>query len=234
MTIRFLLFFAVLSFSFAPISAHASWVDFFFPMLKDESQDPKNTLQAPFVVKTDKELAKEAENTAEGELVEEVKPPNPQNAIPMERPHRATAVLSEWIVNTASEIMTFDDPNVVQTLKLSEPYFEKKGRQQYLAFLEKNNIRKVLSSKKYKVRSYVNDAPLLLNEGPVAGRYRWLYEVPLMVSYMKRDVSDYKDAEPVNQQVVLRIQIGRSPDAQTDMGVYIERLSGEAQSMDKK
>ena len=237
--VRCLVFIAVLAAGFYPQNVQAGGVDFFFPMLKDESNDPGNTLEAPFTVKTEKELAAEAakaEGVAKAEtegaapVAEEVltKAVNPQNSIDMDKPHRASSVISEWIVTAVSEIMTFDDGKVGRTYKDTASHFEKRGREQYVAFLKEVKIDNVLKSGKYKIRSYVNDAPLLLNEGPVSGRYRWLYEVPLMLSYLKLDVADYKDAEPVNQQVVLRVQVGRSPDAQNDMGISIERLSGEA------
>jgi len=201
--------------------AHAGVLDFFFPSLRDVEAGPAETLKAPFA------------DIEEGEDGDTQKQMNGSSSIPLNLPHRATADISGWVVTVVSEVMTFGD-DYSAALDATKIYYDEGGRGQYDAFLEEKKIKNVMQSNKYDVRSFVSDTPLLLNEGAVQERYRWLYEVPLSVSYMKRGVKDYKDVEPVNQNMVLRVQIGRSATAETDLGLQIERWSGKVQKIDKK
>jgi hypothetical protein len=99
-------------------------------------------------------------------------------------------------------------------------------------FYRKNGLTKVLESKKYYIRSFVQETPLLLNEGTVEGRYRWLYEVPVMISYMDRNMHGYKDVQPVSQTITLKIQVGRAADQSKD--ILIESWTGKVQNIAKQ
>lgn len=218
--------FALIGLSASP--AHAGILEFLFPSLRDEGYNPSETLQAPFAAPA------EGEATAEGPEGAEVekKDSRPEDAVPLKQAHRASADISEWVTNAASEVMTFDG-EYKQELADSRKYFDEGGRAQYEAFLNDTKIKRVLESGKYEVRSYVSDVPLLLNEGAVKERYRWLYEVPVMVSYIPKGSNNYKNLEPVNQAVVIRLQVGRTADAETDLRLKIERWNGKAAKAEK-
>lgn len=216
--------FLIFCFVFAAFSvqpAQAGWLEFFFPSLKDPGYDPYETLQAPF--------ATPDENTGE-----EVKLKQPEDSIPLDKPHRADADIAAWVTTTTAEVMMFEGDDYHKDLEETKKYFDASGREQYEAFLNTTKMMKVLESGRYQIRAYVSDAPLLLNEGVVSGRYRWLYEVPIMVSYIPRGANDYKNLEPVNQNIVLRMQVGRTADAQTDLRLLIERWSGKVRKLDKQ
>jgi hypothetical protein len=217
--------FAVVCLVFAAhaVPAQAGVLEFFFPMLKNTEPDPSRTLTAPF-----------AEPQAPGQ--EKVEKGLPENAVPLDYPHRPSAQIGEWVTSAVSEALTFEQDNYQETLTTISKHFDATGKQQYTQFLADNNIIKVLDSKRYYVRGFVREIPLLLNEGAVDNRYHWLYEVPVMVSYMDRNMNGYKNAEPVNQQISLTIQVGRVPGQQTqqDMDIVIERWSGKLQNIAKK
>lgn len=199
--------------------AHASVLEFFFPSLRDTTDDPSETLQAPF-----------AEEKKVDEGVEEN--PKKQN-VPLKLPHRATGEITQWAVTTVSDVMTFEK-DYKEQMEASKSLFDKGGRGQYDAFLTENKIMNVVESGQYDVRSYVRDKPLLLNEGDVQGRYRWLYEVSLMTSYIPRGVKNYKEIEPVSRNMTLRIQVGRSAEADNELGLQVELWSGKAEKKRKK
>ena len=96
-----------------------------------------------------------------------------------------------------------------------------------MKFLEENKIIRILESDKFYVRSFVQDAPLLLNEGAVGDYYRWLYDVPVLVSYMDRNLKDYTKGDATTQAMDLRVQLMRSPEAGKS-GVVIDLWEGTA------
>ena len=190
------------------------FLQFLFPSLRETEASPSETLQAPF-----------ADGTREGEAaIDESK-----SLVPMHLAHRTKEDVSEWVVTTISEALSFDERDYNADLAQAKPSFDQGGWAQYQAFLTDKKFLNVLQSGQYDVRSYVKGVPYLLNEGAVSERYRWLYDVPVMVSYLKRGVSNYKGVEPVNQHMMLRVQIGRSEAAENEMGLLVERLEGRVQ-----
>lgn len=202
--------------------AQAGWVEFFFPSLRDTSNDPSETLVAPFADDADAAARAVRENGGK------VQSANVVNTVPLEQPHLKNEVIADWVMAAVSEALNFSGENYKADLDAVSAHFDPGGFSEFEAFLKANKMTDVLQSSQYKIHAYVREIPLLLNEGPVNKRYRWLYQVPVMVSYMKKDVVDYKGVEPVNQHFMLRVQVGRSQDIKNDLAVHIERWSGTA------
>jgi hypothetical protein len=213
-------------FTTAAVPAQAGWLEFFFPTLRKKEYDPMQTLQAPFAVDPKAETPDKPVDPNSVAL--------PENNTPLDQPHRDNLEISGWLTTVLSETLTFDQTKYQELIKEDEKYFTADGNAQYVKFLQDNNVIKVLDSGRYDVRSFVQGSPLLLNEGAVNGSYRWLYEVNLMVSYMERGVKDYKKLEPVNQLIVLTVQVGRVAGQKTGSGILIERWDGKVQRVAKK
>lgn len=192
------------------VPADAGLLEFLFPALRKDDTAPTADGRAPF-----------AAGQAPAAITVD-----PQGTTPLNQAHRSSNDISAWLVTAVSESMTFEHDSYRDDLAQSAVYFDESGLRLYQEFLAKDKLLDVLQSGKYHVRTIVQDQPLLLNEGVVDGRYRWLFEVPVMVSFMDRAMSDYKNAVPQSQTMMLSIQAGRSPAAQNDTGVLIERWSG--------
>lgn len=201
------------------------WFPFLFPQ-QETGPRPEETLQAPFSTG-----APDVKQIPGGEAWQE----NSESTLGLDVSHRATREISEWAVTAVSQALTFESDDYQVDLQKLKTLFDEPGYAQYTAFLQDNKIMNVLTSGKFYVRSFVQDSPLLLNEGAVDGRFRWLYEIPVMISYMDRDMTNYDKAEPVSQKLVLRVQLGRkaeSPD--NPHGLLIESWTGKLQKLDKQ
>jgi hypothetical protein len=194
-----------------PVQAADGFLQKWFPAIfppEDTGPRPEDTLQSPF-----------GDNTAapagaiEGLEWRGSEKPVDQIITELSVPHRAIREITEWGVTQV---------------------FDQAGYQQYLSFLTDNNITKVLDSGKFHMRSFVRQHPLLLNEGAVDGRYRWLYEIPMMISYMEPNMAGYEEAEPVSQSMLLRIQIGRVKNADGTDGMAIETWNGKLEKLEKE
>ena len=217
--ILFISFLAVFSqLIFAPSlmpSAQAGWVDFFFPSLRKEEYDPSETLQAPFA---DLE-AQQEKNIEKGAL--------PENTLPLDQPHRDYESLNDWVISAVSESLTLHASALQADLDHHRAHFSAVGWPEYGAFLKEHSILQTLQTGRYNLAGVLEAQPRLLNKGVVAGTYRWLYQVPVMLSYMEIAAKDYKDHEAVNKYVLVNIEVGRSNDAANNMGIRIERWSGK-------
>lgn len=147
----------------------------------------------------------------------------------LHNPHRTALEISQWLETAIPEIMTFASKDSTQDLKNKEPYFDEYGLANFQEFLEQTKLMTIIQSGQYNTRTYVHDIPVLLNEGLVDGRYRWLYEVPVAVSYMDRSVDNYEEAEAVNQYFSLTVQVGRvyAEQADNEHHLLFESWSGK-------
>jgi hypothetical protein len=212
----------------APAPAHAGWVEFFFPMLKDTSNDPANTLRAPFAEPEEGGETSPDASVEGGEAGTAKDLQNPSNqTVPLHLSHRSDRDIAEWVTTAVSEVITFTEADSDVEMKEHKAHFDANGWKEFEQFLNETNIIKVVESDRYQLRSYVKGTPLLLNEGAVAKRYRWLYEVNADISYLERNVSDYKDVVPQNRTLKIMVQIGRSKDAENEIGLLLERWNGK-------
>ena len=222
---RFLRIFAffILVFSVSA-PAQAGVLEFFFPSLRKPAPDPSNTLQAPFAYDF-------GETDSKDVLVPQV---GADKTIPMDQPHRLKEDIRDWLVEILSRAMTFEEKDYRHDLKEVLPYFSTEGWEEYKQFLSMSGMAAFLNSERYYVRSFVEEPPDLKTEGAVNGHYRWLFKVPVMVSYMDRGMTDYKKNDPKTHEMSLTVQVGRVQKSQDDMEIVIESWSGDVVSNSKK
>lgn len=215
--VYFLIFFI----TFAPSLSHAGILEFLFPSLKEEEYDPAKEMVAEFAVES---------GVGEKGKLEQL----PVDAVPLVNPHLLSQEVGQWIMTVAGEAMNFDAGTDITTLNDKMPLFDVTAKQQYLAFLSENKIQNVMADGRYNVRSYVNEPPLLLNEGVVAERYRWLFRVPVVVTYMDKNMATYKGKKAaLIQQAILNIQVGRVVSPDKPDGLQIEQWSGRVEAFKK-
>jgi len=220
-TVLVLISFVFLSFFLSAGVVQASIFEFLFPSLRDKGYDPTETMTAPFA-----DVEPDATDKSEDVML-------PENAVPLALPHRTSAAISEWVVTVSSEAMTFRGGDIEAEFEALKPYFSEGGYGQYRAFLKEKKLTEALEKNAYQLNAFVSDTPQLLNEGVVSGRYRWLYKVPMTVSYIKRGTNDYTGVDPVNRDMVLNIQIGRSEKANDASGMVVDRWDGKLQKLKK-
>lgn len=138
-------------------------------------------------------------------------------------PHRRVAEIDQWLTSVISETMNFTQADVNQDLQKTRDYFNEEGRAQYIQSLRDHDIAKALQSGRYTVRNYVEGTPLLLNEGALDGRYRWLFQVPVTLTFLETGVRDYKEVQPINKTLEINVQVGRvDTQAMDEIGLLIE------------
>ncbi len=207
-----------------PAQSQAGLLDFFFPSLKKEQYNPYETMRAPFA-------QQEGQDSAAFEIQN-----LPENAIPLNRPHRSKTHIREWLVRAVSDAMTFENSSFEEALSKTAASFDKNGQAEYIKFLNEKNIERIIRSGKYNIRSFIKDTPILESEGEVNGTYHWLFSVPVMLSYMDKNMKSYENAEPVNQTINLIVQVGRieTTAEKGGIGIVIERWEGRAEKISRK
>lgn len=179
---------------------------------------PENTLVAPFadpqagaaryIPGTGDAIAKEAED--------------------LSVPHRLSIHLSEWLSTAAAEIFSIDPYHYDEHLAKIARLFNQHGYDQYKAFVQESGMLGTVESRGMVMTASAEQVPILLKEGALDGRYRWLFDVPLTLTGVRAGLNSYAEAGAQDvfevPGIIARIQVGRVSGNSED-GVVIESIA---------
>jgi hypothetical protein len=111
-------------------------------------------------------------------------------------------------------------------VKILSNGFSDGGLKQYEDWVSETGIMASLQRNGLQLNGFVTETPFLLNEGVVNGRYRWLFEIPVMVSFVPRGTVSYAQERGVKtQHLLITLQLGRVADSILEHAVDIESWS---------
>lgn len=192
-------FLAGLTFLSAPVYAD-SWLEFFFPSLQEKTSDPTESGHAPFVDPNQVITTP----TVDGDLGE--------NSTPLDQRHRPSADIADWVKDVLPDLMSYSSDSYKEEYKAKTLNLSKPAKAEYLKFLQEKNFLKTLETGKYDIKAMVSEIPIILNEGNVEGRYRWLYKVRMLVTYVTKGAKGYEkveDGDTITQSMFVTVQVGR-------------------------
>ncbi len=206
---------AIIMSALSPTKAYAyelpDYLSIWFPQWfgdVDDGPDPAETLQAPF--------------TAPGTV-----PKDPGSAIgvphsytddvnmnDLSQPHRNAVQVGEWLTRALSEVLTINPDSTLLQVHFGrlKTGMSIQAINSYKKFLADNAVLDTLRTNGMLLSSVINDKPLLLNEGIVDGRYRWLFQVPVTMTYTPKGAVSLSSPEVIHQNATLMLQVGRVTD----------------------
>ncbi|MGH1404830.1 MAG: DotI/IcmL family type IV secretion protein [Alphaproteobacteria bacterium] len=193
----------------APAKAEG-WFDFFFPT--PAGPDPSKTLRAPFA----DEDAVVLELDASG---------NKENQTPLHLRHRTNEKMTLWVQHNIPSMLSYSAQEYEDEYHEKAQMFNKVGIEEYNKFLQAANVLTTLKTGRYDVSGFINDYPIIINQGPADNRYKWVYQMDIMLNYIKSGAKDHtqlSSGDSISQEYTLTFQLARSREASNDAGVFIE------------
>lgn len=144
-------------------------------------------------------------------------------ALPLDQANRTPRELKDWLNTAVSDILTLSATEYDAQVAKSKTYFTEEGFKQFTGYLGEAGLYQALSAGDLKTTVYVDSPPLLLNDGAVGGVYRWLYDVPVTLTYIPRSTTAYTGQTDMQvRQVTVRLQLGRINKPDEPEAVRIE------------
>lgn len=155
-------------------------------------------------------ISVEAQKKAEIFVAETMGPPM-QATVPvsLDGPHRANPQVGEWLGPALAAMLNFSAAGYDDHIRAMEADADERARTDFHGFVTGSNILATLGENNYRLAASMEGAPLLLNKGAVDGRYRWLFEVPMLLTFLPADAKSYTDTQHLNQHVLVTAQVGR-------------------------
>ena len=195
----------------------------FFPeqFVDQEAEKARETEMAPFAA---------AENAAQPvELDPEIvySPLGNNTSIDktLDLAHMHEAAISQWLKNAVAEILTIKLADNQTHANEVARFLSVNGLKEFETFLDATNIIRLIQSKNFDLNGFVTDVPELKMAGVAGGRYRWLYDVPVNLTFLPSGTKSYENLETDDYRsefFVLRVQLGRVEKGKGVDGLVIE------------
>jgi len=129
--------------------------------------------------------------TADGRLI---------RMIPLNEANMNDAAIVSWTARAASDIMTFGFHDYQRRMQENSSYFTRRGWQSFTEALDRSRIMEGVTQSQRVVTAAPKSAPVITQQGQVDGVYRWVVELPLIVTYQSGTATQ---SDTLNVQLVL-------------------------------
>ncbi len=136
--------------------------------------------------------------------------------VPLGQPNLSAPALLSWVAQATTEVMTFGFNDYRRRLQESSRNFTKRGWGSFTQALERSRIIEVVEVNQQIITAVPLGAPVMQSEGLVAGRYQWVVQIPLILTYMS-------GAKTYSTRSLVTVVIVRVPRLESPNGIGIEQ-----------
>jgi hypothetical protein len=143
---------------------------------------------------------------------------------PLAAQHMTSGEMARMLSDIVAESMSFTKSTFVYNSLQAEKYFTPAGYAKYKEFLTKAGFEGALASGELQSAAYAEQEALEITRGVFGGVFKWLFEVPVTISFIPVNADTYRDGgiKPENRRILLRVQFTRVEDANDPQAVKIE------------
>jgi len=136
--------------------------------------------------------------------------------VPLSQPNLSTPALMSWVAQASTEVMTFSFNDYRRRLQEASRNFTDRGWESFTTALQQSRIIEMVEANQQVVTAAPSGAPLLNSEGVVAGRYQWVVQLPMVVTYQS-------GAKSRSDRFLVTVVVVRVPRLESPNGVGIEQ-----------
>ena len=133
---------------------------------------------------------------------------------PLNVPNLDTPALLSWVATAASDTMTFSYLNYQKELQNASKHFTKTGWESFTSAMPKAHVLDGVQAQQQIETAQPRSAPILVQQGVLNGKYRWVLQMPIAVKYQSTK-------ESRTDQLQLQLVVERVPSLENPAGVGI-------------
>lgn len=103
--------------------------------------------------------------------------------VPLNQANLSTPALMSWVAQATTEVMTFGFNDYRRRLQEASRNFTPKGWESFTRALQLSRIIEMVETQQQVATAAPRGAPILQSEGLVLGRYQWIVQLPMVVTY---------------------------------------------------
>lgn len=136
--------------------------------------------------------------------------------VALNEPNLSTPALMSWVAQACTEVMTFGFNDFRRRLQEASRNFTRRGWESFTQALQRSRIIEMVEANQQVVTAAPAGAPILESEGLVNGRYQWIVQLPMIVSYQS-------GARTKSDNLLVSVVVVRVPRLESPNGVGIEQ-----------
>ncbi len=136
--------------------------------------------------------------------------------VALSEPNLSTPALMSWVAQSSTEVMTFGFSDYRRRLQEASRNFTRSGWDEFKDALQKARIIEMVEANQQILTAAPAGAPILESEGLVAGRYQWVVQMPIVLTYQS-------GARVKSDNILVTAVIVRVPRLESASGVGIEQ-----------
>lgn len=206
---KFKLFLQKTFFRLVMLAAIAAFVGvFYFAVKLEEGNKPPEVLKLPAEVQFGAPAIDGQDRTG-------------ANALAVQ--HMGSREVAVKLTEIIAESLSFNQSDYRSVTTGVQKYFTTEGYQQYVDFL-RNSAFETSLAQNLQSGAYVAGEPQELARGVYDGVFKWVFETPVTISLIPRNMDGYRgdSVQPQNRNFTLRAQIARVNDPQDPNAIKIE------------
>jgi intracellular multiplication protein IcmL len=129
--------------------------------------------------------------------------------IALNEPNMNDAAIVSWAARAASDVMTFGFHDYQKRMQESSTHFTRRGWQSFTDALGRSRLMENVQKSQQVVTAAPKGAPVVVQQGLVDGIYRWVVELPLIVTYQSGTAQTSSTLEI--QLVIVRVSTLDNP-----------------------
>ena len=136
--------------------------------------------------------------------------------VPLNQPNLSDPAILSWVAQASTEVMTFGFNDYRRRLQESSRNFTRTGWDSFTEALQKSRLIEKVEARQQVASAIPAGAPVIASQQVVAGRYEWIIELPLQVTYTTGNTKDI-------QRLRVRLKVVRVPRLESPSGIGIEQ-----------
>lgn len=136
--------------------------------------------------------------------------------IALNEPNMSVPALMSWVAQSSTEVMTFGFNDYRRRLQESSRNFTRRGWESFTQALQRSRIIEMVEANQQVVTAIPQGAPILESQGLVNGRYQWVIQLPIVLTYQAGSRSR-------NDSLLVTVVVVRVPRLESANGVGIEQ-----------
>lgn len=136
--------------------------------------------------------------------------------ISLDQPNLSTPALMSWVAQSSTEVMTFGFNDYRRRLQEASRNFTRRGWESFTQALQRSRIIEMVEANQQVLTAAPRGAPVLQSEGLAAGRYRWVVQLPMSVTYQSGSMTR-------TDNLLVTLVVVRVPRLESPNGVGIEQ-----------
>lgn len=136
--------------------------------------------------------------------------------VSLDQPNLTRAAVLSWTAQSSSEVMTFGFHDYRRRLQESSRLFTQRGWQSFNEALTQSRLLEQVEQYQQVVTATATGAPVVVQEAVINGVYRWVVQMPLLVTYQS-------GSKRSDSNLMVTLVIVRVPTLETPNGIAIEQ-----------